>query len=190
MSAKDPRLKRTGSHSISDNSSSTADGIGREEVHLYFSATWRGKLVSVTMSCDRYAASFHDENTGKSTDRLTDWRVYASEAHFEDPTKNGGRGEPVSGTARSALGKLCKPFATAWLTKDAYKASFQAAVGHHIMRMFRDDYSASRRVTTALAVFRGRLSRELFEAIRAALRAYIEFEAAVGHAELVISGEA
>lgn len=187
MSAKNAELRKTSHHVSDDVHSQTAGGIGKEGVHLYCSATWRGKPVSVTMSADRYAASYHDETTGNSTNKLTPWRVYASEAHFEDPSNNGGRGEPVSGTARSALGKLCEPLVMEWLGSKAYTPSFQPALARMIMRKFRDDYSAARDVTSALAEFRDRLSRQLFLAISDTLRAYLEFEAQRNETERLIN---
>lgn len=187
MTAKNAELKQASSHHIGEGSHNV-DGIGKEEVYLCFSATWRGSPVTVTMSCDRYSASFHDEQTGTSTNRLTNWRAYAADAHYEDPTKNGGRGAPVSETARSALSKLCQPFAMDWLASDAYTVSFHAAIGRMIMRKFRDDYSAARYVSEALATFRDRLPLEMFRAIGATLTAYQAYEENKAAAELVING--
>jgi hypothetical protein len=178
MSAKDAALQKTGSHYISDDvSSQNAEGIGKEEVFLYFSAKWRGKPVSVTMHADRYAARYGD--TGN---KLTPWRVYAQEAHLEDPERNGGRGEPVSGTARAALSKLCEPMTVEWLATDAYTASFQTAVAHTIMRKFHDEYRATRSVTEALATFKTRLAPPVYQAISDALEAWQAFEAAKAQA--------
>jgi len=189
MSAKDAVLQHTGSHHISDDvSSRCAEGIGKEEVYLYFTAKWRGKPVTVTVSADRYAASFYDGETDTSTSRLTDWRVYARDARFYDPDRNGGRGEATSDTARSALSKLCEPLAVEWLASDAYTASFQAALGRMIMRHFRDNYSASWKVGAALAEFASRLAPDVFTAIGRTLDAYNAYTAAAATANQTISG--
>lgn len=189
MSAKDAVLSRTGSHRIEDRGSGAADGISNEQVFAYFTAKWRGQPVIVTMQADRYAASNWDEKTGTSTNRLTDWRVYANEAHFYDPEKNGGRGAEVSGTARSALSKLCQPFVIDWLATDAYTVSFQAAAARLILRKFDDDrYSVSRRVTDALAVFRSRLTPAMFRAISETLVAYDAYDAAKARAFTALEG--
>jgi hypothetical protein len=172
MSAKDAVLQKTGSHSVSDDGSSRAEGFSREEVYLYFSAKWRGKPVVVTMSADRYAHS----------SGMSGWRVYASEARLEDPERNGGRGESVSGTARAALSKLCEPMATEWLESEAYAASFQRALAHMVMRKFRDEYRATRGVAEALATFKTRLAPATYQAISNALEAWRAFEAAKAQA--------
>lgn len=176
MSAKNAVLQKTGSHHISDENSHAADGISKEQVFLYFSAKWRGKPVIVTMQADRYAASCWNESNGVSTNRLVEWRTYAEDARYEDPEKNGGRGEHVTGTARSALSKLCQPLVVEWLASDAYAASFQTAVAHTVMRKFQDNYSASRRVSEALVTFRTRLQPATLKAISDTLKAYDKYE--------------
>lgn len=189
MSAKNPVLCRTGSHYLSDDISSDAvDGITKEEVYLYFTATWRGKPVVVGMSADRYSASFFNEATGESRNQLTKWRTYATEARYSDDP-NTRSGDPVSGTARAALSKLCEPLVLEWLDSDAYAASFRTAVAQLIMRKFRDDYSASRRVSEALSTFRTRLSPTARDAIQRTLDAYVEYEAAKAHANQTIEQE-
>lgn len=183
MSAKNAQLERTGSHYLSDDGShgDDANGISREEVYVYLSATWRGKPVRVTMSCDRYCASFDGEN------RLTDWRVYARDVRYYDPEKNGGRGEEASGTARSALSTLCEPIATEWLDSEEYRLSYQVAAGHMIMRHFRDDYSAERRVSEALERLGSHLAPMVRAAITETLDAYRAFQVAKAHAEHTLS---
>jgi len=189
MSAKNAELQRTGSHHVSDElSSQCADGVGKEQIYLYFSATWRGKPVSVTMQADRYAASFFDEKTRTSTNHLTDWRTYASEARYVDPENNGGRGEDVTGTARSALSKLCAPMVTEWLASEAYVASRRPALARMIIRHLRDDrYSADRRVSEGLARFGEELGSVLAGAIRCALDSYRDFKTDVARVETLIS---
>lgn len=190
MTARDANLDHTGSHHIeSAISSQAADGIGKEQVFLYFAATWRGKPVTVTMQADRYAASFFDGDENKSTNRLTDWRVYASEARFIDPDKNGGRGDDVTETARRALSNLCEPLVYPWLASNAYTVSFQAAASRMIMRYFRDDYSASRRVAEVLATFRDRLPDAHFGAIKATLDAYTAYEEVKAATDRLINGD-
>lgn len=163
MSAKDAVLEKTGSHWVSDdNYSSRVDGISKEEVYLYFSAKWRGQPVQVEVSADRYAHS----------SGISEWRVYARASRFYDPERNGGRGEETSGTARAALSKLCEPIATAWLSSDEYRASFERALAHMIMRKFDDKYSVSRYVGEALATFEDHLPSSVWRAIRDALVAF------------------
>jgi hypothetical protein len=164
-----------------------ADGISKEEVWLYFSATWRGKAVNVTMQASRYSASHWDERSDTSTNRLVDWRVYATDARYsEDPAAYGG--ESATGTARAALSALCEPMVMDWLASDAYTVSFQRAVAHLIMGKFRDDYSASRRVPEALATFRDRLPAAIVQAITETLEAYNAFAASRARTSEVISG--
>jgi hypothetical protein len=179
MSAKNAVLRKTGSHYISDDSSSHVNGISKEEVYFYFDAQWRGRPVQVEVSADRYAHS----------SGMSDWRAYARAARFYDPERNGGRGEETTGTARSALGRLCVPIAVEWLSTDAYRSSFQAALGHMVMRKFQDGYSASRRVSEALATFKGRLSPDVLRAIGETLDAFNVFEAAKSHAFEVLEPE-
>lgn len=187
MSAKNATLRRTGPHSVEDGGSGRADGISNEQVFLYFSATWRSKPVLVTMCADRYSASFGDSHSEERTERLTDWRTYATEARYgEDPNERGGS---VTGTARSALSKLCEPMVAEWLGSDAYTASFQTAVARLVMRKFEDRYSASNRVTEALVIFRRRLDPAVFKAILATLHAYDAYADAKSRAFNLINGE-
>jgi hypothetical protein len=173
MSAKDAALQKTGSHWVSDdNYSSRADGISKEEVYFYFTAQWRGRPVQVEVSADRYAHS----------SGISEWRVYARDARFYDPERNGGRGEATTGTARAALGKLCVPIAEEWLTSDAYTASFQNALAHMVMRKFDGRYSATRDVQAALVTFKDRLPKPTLQAISDALEAWQAFEAAKAQA--------
>jgi hypothetical protein len=181
MSAKDAVLNKTGSHWVSDdNHSSRVDGISKEEVFFYFSAKWRGQPVQVEVSADKYAHS----------SGMSDWRVYARAARYYDSESYGGRGEETTGTARAALGELCVPIALEWLESDAYKASFQTALAHMVMRKFQDNYSASRRVAEALVTFRTRLSAPLIASIRETLVAFGAYEAAKYRAFKTINGEA
>lgn len=180
MSAKNAVLRKTGSHWVSDdNYSSRHNGISKEEIYFYFDAQWRGRPVQVEVSADKYAHS----------SGMSDWRIYARAARFYDPERNGGRGEETTGTARSALSKLCVPIAIAWLDTDEYKASFQRALAHMVMRKFQDSYSASRYVTEALVTFKDRLAAEHFQAISETLSAYNAYAASKASADAIINGE-
>jgi hypothetical protein len=180
MSAKNAELNRTGSHWVSDDNSCRSEGISKEEVYFYFSATWRGQPVQVEVSADRYA----------HTSGMSEWRVYARAARFYDPERNGGRGEETTETARSALSNLCSPIATDWLKTDAYTVSFQTALANMVIRKFRDDYSASRRVAEALNTFKGRLSPAAYQGISETLDAYNAYEAIKARTDETISAEA
>ena len=72
---KDVELDRVGSHSVSMGVN-YRDQIEKEECFGYFSATWRGEPVRVTVSADRYRHS-----SGMSA-----WRIYARDARIIDPT--------------------------------------------------------------------------------------------------------
>lgn len=114
-------LERTGSHHFSDD-----PGRGpKEEVYGYFRATWRGQPVMVTMSADRYTYSGGE---------MSDWRVYAQDARYFDPERNGGRGDDVTETARWRLSDACRPVMIGWLASDAYAGSLACAVRNMIVR--------------------------------------------------------
>ncbi len=111
-----------------------------------FATEWRGVSVVVEMSCDRYLAGMDRNNL-----RLTDWRVYASEAR-EKTDAEYGYGAHVSDTARSRLSAACQPVALAWLESDGFAAEYRAALVTQIMReltensRYRDDTGTVRRL--------------------------------------------
>lgn len=182
MSAKNATLHHTGSHWVEDGR--TPEGISKVEVYLYYEATWRGKPVTVTMQADRYEVSSYDQRTDESTRRLTDWRVYAQEARYGNAGERVGN-ESVTGTARSALSKLCEPLAMEWLDSAEYVASYQRAVARMIMRHFDDRYSAVNRVTEALSKFAW-LSPSVAQALKAALDARVAYDECLRGAFAVI----
>jgi len=163
MTVTDVEMERTGSHHVSDE---CARGGYREEVYAYFRATWRKRPVIVTMQADRYTHS----------SGLSEWRIYATEARYFDPERNGGRGELVTDTARQRLSEACRPAVAAWLDSDEYPASLADAVRNMIVREMGDRY----RPNTArelLARYGDRLTLAQSEAITAAMVARDEFAA-------------
>jgi hypothetical protein len=180
--ARNAELEKVGSHWISADNSTSADGIGKEEVFPQLRATWRGRPVGVTMSADRYAASHHDIETNTSTSRLVPWRIYAREAW--EINGDDSRGELLTDTARAALGRVCEPLVRDWLNGEEYAASFKASCARMILRELErpDRYRTEREVATMLDGFRGRITPNAYRALSASLRAYRAYRAATDKA--------
>lgn len=158
-------MERTGSHHVSDE---YARGGYREQVFGYFTATWLGEPVIVTMQADRYTHS----------SGLSDWRIYAEQARSFDPEANGGRGPDLTDTARKRLSDACRPAMAAWLESDEYPASLADAVRNMIVREMTD----TRRGHAAprlLEAYGDRLTRAQHAAITAALTKRDEYQAAL-----------
>ena len=121
------KMDRTGSHHVSDE---YARGGYREQVFGYFTATWLGEPVIVTMQADRYTHS----------SGLSDWRIYAEQARSFDADANGGRGHELTDTARRRLSDACRPLMVAWLESDEYAPSLANAVRNMIVREMDEKY--------------------------------------------------
>jgi hypothetical protein len=173
--ARDAVLVGVGSHWIADEYGGDPEGISKEEVFPRFRATWRGRDCLVTMRAHRYAASFEGEGT-----RLTDWRVYATEAREHDENANGCRGDEVSGTAQRALGDLCEPLVRDWLASDAYAVSRRKALAHMVVRHLEDRYTGVQRAREAMA--RVELAPAARKGILAVLKAREAYNTARGDA--------
>lgn len=162
----------SGSHHVALNRG--PDNL-REEVYLYFFATWRGDPVRVTMSCDRYTVSDSDPDV---PDRhLTEWRIFAQDARVWD--ENSGRGPHVTDLARSRLSDALKPLAAEWLTSDNYVTSEQNAYTRAIGRLLTDGYNRSDRTRRAKHDYRDKLRDEQAAAITSAIIAYDAYQSAL-----------
>ena len=164
------KMDRTGSHHVSDE---YARGGYREQVFGYFTATWLGEPVIVTMQADRYTHS----------SGLSDWRIYAEQARSFDPEANGGRGPELTDTARRRLSDACKPLMVAWLEGDEYAPSLADAVRNMIVREMKDRHTST--APRLLETYGDRLTATQREAIAAALAKRDEY-----HAALEIAGNA
>lgn len=173
MTAKDAVLESVGSHYVNLGSyGSEAGTADKEELYPLFTATWRGQPVRVEMRVDRY----------KHSSGWSDWRIYAGGAYNTDTSASSGqpgfRGDPVSDTARSRLGDLCKPLVEEWLNSPAYKASrahaFQHAVRRELANDLRPSYGTDR-AKRLLELNRSELPDGAYELFVEAITAYDNF---------------
>lgn len=153
MSKTEPVLVRAGSHSVTI--SPFSDMGFKEEVFVYFNATWRGQPAAVSMRADRYTHS----------SGLSEWRVYSSDvkAGAWDPETNwyAEKGDDLSGTARSRLGDELRPMVMEWLASEAYEVSERAAYLSAMRGMLyeaRPYTDPTRDLRRVLAKYDGKLS--------------------------------
>ena len=121
-----PVFREARHHSITFEPFNGRDAI-KEEVFLYFDATWQGRPVVVTLHADRYT---HSEG-------LSEWRVYASEAR-EIPAEGQYAGANLTDTARRRLSDACYDDAREWLWSSAYIASAAGAYVRALEHGFYD----------------------------------------------------
>lgn len=119
------RAERPPQHSVTIK----RDGIEREEVYLWFLASWRGEPAAVTMQADRYSCGTREE---VAAGRLSPWRIYATEARTksDDP---GAFGAHLSDTARHRLSDACKPLVEEYLAGAEYLETRRAAIGRAVL---------------------------------------------------------
>ena len=130
-----PTLAKSNSHTVREELVGRHDGIGKEEVFLYFRAEWRGQPCRVVMHLDRYRANVWNEDNHTSTTELTKWRAFAERAEGYDPDspKTYQRGADLSDLARRRLSDEILPLALAWLETDAYTKSEEIAYARMIL---------------------------------------------------------
>lgn len=178
------KLEQTGSHHYREDNGNGRGG--KEEVYGYFSATWRGDPVMVTMSCDRYTVA---------SGEWTDWRVYAQDARQgtfyrdrEDGPLLQERGPYVTDTARSRLNDACKPAMLEWLAGDEYPTSRKNALRYMILRQFSDDatgYYGPKRGREMIDRHAADLGGDLINALNAVGDAVETLQGAMEHAKTV-----
>jgi hypothetical protein len=156
--AKDVVLDRVGSHSVSTGYN-YRDEIEKEECFGYFSATWRGQPVRLTMNADRY----------RHSSGMSEWRVYCRDAKVIEPDddRNGDwyyHGASVSDTARQRLGEVCQPMMAEWLESDGYVTSRRLAFVRMLKRLASDlaKYNSGSELTRMLDKYRFEISADQF----------------------------
>lgn len=116
MKATDVELRGCGSFSVTLGAQCA---IEKEEFWLYFSATWRGQSVRFAQKVDRYMHRQWSEDNS-SSNVMSEWRNYATEAREFDPTAHADRGASLSEIARRALGEASDELVEAFLGSERF----------------------------------------------------------------------
>jgi hypothetical protein len=173
---KDIKFEGVGPHSITLGAQYA---IEKEEVFLYFSATWLNKPVRFHQRADRYSYS----STG-----LCEWRHYVVEGNFVDESAHNSRGASLSDTARDAVGEATREIVDNWLVNKpvietalqlipVYRDSANRALARAIQRL-GSSYDPWTQINGAVKVHRMRLVPDVEESLKAYATALFNAERA------------